>query len=111
MRKFDIDGGEDPSEDPDDVDANNSPVHRKKRGLKILSVKVRELVERKGVTTYKDVANELIDELKEGKRNNSDGLFDLIDCIDDNNDEDMSLDESPDKRVTASGSKKDSGDG
>jgi hypothetical protein len=50
------------SEDEDDEDDNKeeSPVHRKKRGLKILSVKVRELVEKKGQTTYKDVANELI---------------------------------------------------
>lgn len=37
---------------------------RKKRGLKILSVKVQELVYRKQRTTYKDVANELIEQLR-----------------------------------------------
>jgi hypothetical protein len=38
-------------------------VHRKKRGLKILSVKVLDLVEHEGQTTYKDVANDLIRQL------------------------------------------------
>lgn len=51
------------SDDDEDFDENESPVHRKKRGLKILSVKVLELVEREGQTTYKDVANDLIKQL------------------------------------------------
>ena len=41
---------------------------RSSRGLKVLSVRVRELVFEKRVTTYKEVADELIQELlKEGK--------------------------------------------
>lgn len=41
---------------------------RSSRGLKVLSVRVRELVFEKQVTTYKEVADELIQELvKEGK--------------------------------------------
>lgn len=44
-------------------DLNNS-ASRKKRGLKILSVKVQELVNAKQKTTYKDVANELIEQLR-----------------------------------------------
>jgi len=73
-------------------------VHRKKRGLKILSVKVRELVERKGQTTYKDVANELIRQLRENKKHRDDlaGLEETYDC-----DEDLS-EESPEKRSSAS---------
>ena len=57
--KTEIESDED-GDDPDNYDENESPVHRKKRGLKILSVKVLELVEREGQTTYKDVANDLI---------------------------------------------------
>ena len=41
---------------------------RSSRGLRVLSVRVRELVFEKQVTTYKEVADELIKELfKEGK--------------------------------------------
>jgi hypothetical protein len=41
---------------------------RSSRGLKVLSVRVRELVFQKKMTTYKEVADELIQELlKEGK--------------------------------------------
>lgn len=46
----------------------NSSASRKKRGLKILSVKVQELVQLKKSTTYKDVANELIKQLREKRR-------------------------------------------
>lgn len=56
---------DDEYDDEEDPDGGNSAVHRTKRGLKILSVKVRELVEKKGQTTYKDVANELIRQLRE----------------------------------------------
>jgi hypothetical protein len=44
----------------DDDDKRSVNSNRKKRGLKILSVKVQELVFSKQATTYKDVANELI---------------------------------------------------
>jgi len=57
-------------------------VHRKKRGLKILSVKVRELVEKKVSTTYKDVANELIKQLRDSKKG-SDGLSSLDESYED----------------------------
>lgn len=65
----------------DDDDEIDSPVHRKKRGLKILSVKVRELVEKRGSTTYKDVANELIKQLREDNKNKDDldELYDMYD--------------------------------
>ena len=61
-------------------------MSRKKRGLKILSVKVQNLVYQKQKTTYKDVANELINQL----RNNADmknliGIGDIDDG--DDNDE------------------------
>ena len=53
------------SEGEDDLngmnDDQNQQASRKKRGLKILSVKVQELVYQKQKTTYKDVANELIE--------------------------------------------------
>mmetsp|Transcript_12986 Transcript_12986/g.9399 ORF Transcript_12986/g.9399 Transcript_12986/m.9399 type:complete len:111 (+) Transcript_12986:171-503(+) len=44
---------------------SSKPRNRKKRGLKILSVKVQELVYSKDKTTYKDVANELIKQLRD----------------------------------------------
>lgn len=47
------------SEDDSETEGN-AIVNRKMRGLKILSVKVQELVQKKPSTTYKDVANELI---------------------------------------------------
>lgn len=46
LKKFEIDSDE--GDDNDDPDEYESPVHRKKRGLKILSVKVLELVEQEG---------------------------------------------------------------
>jgi hypothetical protein len=100
-RRLDIheDSG-DSDEEFEDGDELNSPVHRKKRGLKILSVKVRELVEKKGSTTYKDVANELIKQLREDKKNRDD-LSGLEDSYED--DEELTED-SPDKKLN-SGSK------
>ena len=44
-------------ESESDEDENESNIHRKKRGLKILSVKVRELVQKLGQATYSNVAN------------------------------------------------------
>ncbi|TNV74179.1 hypothetical protein FGO68_gene10086 [Halteria grandinella] len=82
------------SDDDEDFDENESPVHRKKRGLKILSVKVLELVEREGQTTYKDVANDLIKQLGQGHKG-GEGLSDLDDSGDE--EEDMTED-SPDKK-------------
>jgi hypothetical protein len=107
VRRLDIhnDSGESEDEyDEENGDELNSPVHRKKRGLKILSVKVRELVEKKVSTTYKDVANELIKQLREDKKNRDD-LSGLEDSYED--DEEMTED-SPDKKQNQSGSKKDS---
>ena len=40
---------------------------RKKRGLKVLSLKVQKLVFMKRRTTYKDVANDLIEQLTSDK--------------------------------------------
>ena len=107
-------GNTENSEEEDSDDESESPVHRKKRGLKILSVKVRELVEEKGSTTYKDVANELIKQLRENSKSSGNGnnLSDyLVGEIseDGGDDEDMS-DESPNKKLGASGSKKDGQD-
>jgi hypothetical protein len=65
---------------------------------------VRELVERRGSTTYKDVANELIKQLREDNKNKDD-LDDLYDLYDEEDNEVMS-EESPDKKTNGSGSKK-----
>eukprot|EP00347_Sterkiella_histriomuscorum_P000159 403376946 len=74
-----------------------SSASRKKRGLKILSVKVQELVFKNQHTTYKDVANELIKQLREKKQNKEAGVDDLIDG-DSGDDEDISEDASPNKK-------------
>ena len=81
-----------------DINDNISNASRKKRGLKILSVKVQELVYQKETTTYKDVANELIKQLRENKKKNQDqvGLDDLSD--NDMCDDDEMSDESPNKK-------------
>jgi hypothetical protein len=56
---------EEPEEEQDDETENNPGIRtaRSERGLKRLSVKVRDLVFRLKETSYKDVANRLIDEL------------------------------------------------
>ena len=66
---------EDDEEISDDIpgrakehDGRESASSRSSRGLRVLSVRVRELVFEKRVTTYKEVADELIKELvDEGK--------------------------------------------
>ena len=74
-----------------------------KFGLKVLSVKVRELVEEEGETTYKDVANELIRQIREKKKaeGNLENIITGLDYIDEGaeEDEDEMTDESPDKKV------------
>lgn len=103
-RRLDIRNDSEDSDEESEEDAN-SPVHRKKRGLKILSVKVRELVEKRVSTTYKDVANELIKQLREDKKHRDD-LSGLDESFEE--DDDMTED-SPDKKLaTNSGSKRDS---
>ena len=70
-------------------------MSRKKRGLKILSVKVQELVFKKKSTTYKDVANELIKQLRESKSE----IGDLDDCDSgDGSEEDDASEEMPRKQ-------------
>jgi hypothetical protein len=56
---------EDQEDDQDDDTENNPGIRtaRSERGLKRLSVKVRDLVYKLKETSYKDVANKLIDEL------------------------------------------------
>lgn len=78
--------------DHDDKRSVNS--NRKKRGLKILSVKVQELVFKKQSTTYKDVANELIKQLRENKKKMQE--ITGLDESSDGEDEDFS-EESPKK--------------
>ncbi len=57
----------------------------KGRGLKILSAKIQELVLNKQKTTYKDVANELIEQLRKSKgRNNWDAIEMKLSEIDEN---------------------------
>ena len=73
----------------------NQSVNRKKRGLKILSVKVQELVYKKQSTTYKDVANELIKQLRESKKNKEELCG--LDCSD-SDDEDLSEESPPRKK-------------
>lgn len=90
VRKFEIDSDSD----------EESQAHRKKRGLKILSVKVRELVEKLGSTTYSNVANELIEQLRTDKAR---AQILGLDFGDESIDE--SDDQSPDRK---GGSKKDS---
>ena len=81
-------------ESESDDDENESNIHRKKRGLKILSVKVRELVQKLGQATYSNVANQLIDHLRNRK--------DILEMADENEseeeDEQEYSEESPDKR-------------
>lgn len=59
---------DDLSENEERLKIGKEAPSRSSRGLKVLSVRVRELVFEKQVTTYKEVADELIQELlKEGK--------------------------------------------
>ncbi len=44
-------------EEEDSEEVEESETHRKKRGLKRLSLKVRDLVKSMGPTTYSNVAN------------------------------------------------------
>lgn len=68
-----------------------------------MSVKVRELVEEEGETTYKDVANELIRQIREKKKaeGNLENIITGLDYIDEGveEDDDEITDESPDKKV------------
>jgi hypothetical protein len=68
------------------------------RGLKILSVKVRELVEQKGKTTYKDVANELIDQLR---ASNKDDLIGIEDSYENDMEDEEMTEDSPEKRSSS----------
>ena len=80
-------------ESESDDDENESNIHRKKRGLKILSVKVRELVQKLGQATYSNVANQLIDHLRNRK--------DILEMADENESEEEDeeySEESPDKK-------------
>lgn len=72
------------------------------RGLKILSVKVQELVEKKQKTTYKDVANELIKQLRENKKN-KDELSGLDGDESSDVDDEYMSDESPNKKNNLKG--------
>ena len=58
-REDDIDLGDD--EDDEYLDAK----HRSSRGLRVLSVKVKDIVAEKKKTTYKEVADDLIYEFLE----------------------------------------------
>ncbi|CDW76479.1 transcription factor-like protein dpb-like [Stylonychia lemnae] len=82
-----------------EINDNVSSASRKKRGLKILSVKVQELVYKKQQTTYKDVANELIKQLRDNKNKipNLEGI-DNEDSLEGLEDDDYLSDESPNKR-------------
>ena len=84
----------------------NLQASRKKRGLKILSVKVQELVYQKQRTTYKDVANELIEQLKRSNEMKElTGLGEFSERED--NDEESDVDVKPtQKRGKDSGAKK-----
>lgn len=64
----DDDASDDFTEKLREYSGKESASSRSSRGLKVLSVRVRELVFEKQTTTYKEVADELIQELlKEGK--------------------------------------------
>jgi len=68
VKSFENDPSEDFSEKLKEYPSKDTGLSRSSRGLRVLSVRVRELVFEKKTTTYKEVADELIQELlKEGK--------------------------------------------
>jgi hypothetical protein len=68
VRSLENDESEDFSEKLKEYPSKETGLSRSSRGLRVLSVRVRELVFEKQTTTYKEVADELIQELlKKGK--------------------------------------------
>jgi hypothetical protein len=75
------------SENYEDEEMTDSK--RKMRGLKRLSQKVKDLVKDLGPTTYSNVANMLIEQLRASKKGREE-ILGNVELSDDSNDEEMS---------------------
>ncbi len=70
-------------DEEDSEEVEESETNRKMRGLKRLSLKVRDLVKEMGPTTYSNVANQLIRQLRASKKGREEILGKCEDLSDD----------------------------
>ncbi len=89
-------------EEEDSEEVEESETHRKKRGLKRLSLKVRDLVKSMGPTTYSNVANQLIKQLRASKKGREEILGKSDDMSDESDQEQSDQERIPHNSINES---------